>query len=48
MDPDLLASQKPGDLDLHCFQNRIYLGSRVNLLCPFHSAQFNYESTLAL
>ena len=32
MDPDLLASQKPADLDLHCFQNRIYLGSRVNVL----------------
>ena len=24
MDPDLLASQKPADLDLHYFQNRIY------------------------
>ena len=22
MDPDQLASQKPADLDLHCFQNR--------------------------
>ena len=27
MDPDQLASAKPPDLDLHCFQNRIYLGS---------------------
>ena len=26
-DPDHLASQKPADLDLHCFQNRIYSGS---------------------
>ena len=23
MDPDQLASEKPADLDLHCFQNRI-------------------------
>ena len=22
MDPDQLASEKPADLDLHCFQNR--------------------------
>ena len=27
VDPDQLASQKPADLDLHCFQNRQYLGS---------------------
>ena len=27
VDPDQLALQKPADLDLHCFQNRIYLGS---------------------
>ena len=26
VDPDQLASEKPADLDLHCFQNRIYLG----------------------
>ena len=26
MDPDQLASAKLPDLDLHCFQNRIYLG----------------------
>ena len=26
MDPDQLASQKPADLDLHCFQIRIYPG----------------------
>ena len=25
MDPDQLASEKPADPDLHCFQNRIYL-----------------------
>ena len=26
VDPDQLASQKPADLDLHCFQNRTYQG----------------------
>ena len=26
VDPDQLASQNPADLDLHCFQNRIYIG----------------------
>ena len=25
VDPDQLAPQKPADLDLHCFQNQIYL-----------------------
>ena len=25
-DPDQLLLQKPTDLDLHCLQNRIYLG----------------------
>ena len=25
MDPDQLAFKKPADLDLHCFQNGIYL-----------------------
>ena len=29
MDPDQLASQKPADLELHCFQNRIYMGGYV-------------------
>ena len=29
MEPDQLASKKPADLDLHCFQNRIYLGLRL-------------------
>ena len=24
VDPERLASEKPADLDLHCFQNRIY------------------------
>ena len=24
--PDQLASEKPADLDLHCFQNRLYPG----------------------
>ena len=27
VDPDQLASKKPADLDLHCFQNRLYPGS---------------------
>ena len=27
VDPDQLASQKPADLNLHCFQNRISLGT---------------------
>ena len=27
VDPDQLASEKPADLDLHCFQNRIQPGS---------------------
>ena len=26
LDTDQLASAKPADLDLHCFQNGIYLG----------------------
>ena len=26
VDPDQLASVKPADLDLHCFQNKIYPG----------------------
>ena len=26
VDPDQMASEKPADLDLHCFQHRIYLG----------------------
>ena len=26
-DPDQLASEKPADLDLHCFQSRAYPGS---------------------
>ena len=26
MDPDQLASEKPADLNPHCFQNRIYMG----------------------
>ena len=24
MDPDQLASEKPADLDLHCFQTKVY------------------------
>ena len=27
MDLDQLASEKPADLEPHCFQNRMYLGS---------------------
>ena len=29
MDPDQLASEKPADLDLHCFQNKIYIDQYV-------------------
>ena len=29
MVPDQLASQKPADLDLQCFQNRIYGGEAL-------------------
>ena len=25
MDPDQLASEKPADRDLHCFEKRIYM-----------------------
>ena len=32
VDPDQLASQKPADLYLHCFQNRIYPGSACSVL----------------
>ena len=33
VDPDQLAShEKPADLDLHCFQNRIFLGSAFMVL----------------
>ena len=38
VDPDQLASEKPADQDLHCFQNRLYLGSawlRVSVLILF-------------
>ena len=39
MDPDQLASQKPADLDLHCFQTeifelsmvRVYIGGKMKL-----------------
>ena len=27
VDPDQLASEKQVDLDIHCFHNRIFLGS---------------------
>ena len=27
VDPDQLVSKKPADLDLHCFENRIYPNS---------------------
>ena len=29
VDPDQLASEKPADQDLHCFQNGIYICIRV-------------------
>ena len=39
MDPDQLASEKPADLDLHCFQTRIYPGlvmARVKIRKRIH------------
>ena len=30
VDPDQLASKKPADLDLHCFQNWIISGFRMD------------------
>ena len=30
VDPDQLASEKPADLDAHCFQNLIYPGSMLS------------------
>ena len=35
VDPDQLASEKPADLALHCFQNRIYLGFSIAREKPF-------------
>ena len=32
VDPDQLASQEPADLDLHCFQNRIYPALAYNYI----------------
>ena len=29
MDPDQLASEKPADLDLQCFQNSLYPGEAL-------------------
>ena len=31
-DPDQVASQKPADLDLHCFQNNIYHKIKIKKL----------------
>ena len=49
MDLDLLASQKIADLDLHCFQNRIYaemalrefinLVKRIICFCDYNMLQ---------
>ena len=35
VDPDHLASEKPADLDLHCFQNRIHHGIGYGFLLFF-------------
>ena len=44
VDPDQLASQKPADLDLHCFQNRIYPGrySLYNIIL-YNKQQFFFK-----
>ena len=31
VDPDQLASEKPADLDLHCFQNMFIVISRLSM-----------------
>ena len=55
VDPDQLASQKPADLDLHCFKNRIYPSYehgnvfRHYCFCVFQLANFttlNIKKTL--
>ena len=38
MDPDQLASWKPADMDLHCFQNGICLGLACQVLYIFAAA----------
>ena len=51
MDPDQLAIEKPADLDLHCFQNRIYPGSvsvvgvenDINLRVYFYLLSHGFE-----
>ena len=40
MYPDQLASEKPADLDLHCFQNRIYLDSALQGLRKHGSIRY--------
>ena len=35
VDPDQLASKKPADLDLHCFENRTYLSPARKRLMIF-------------
>ena len=46
-DPDLLASQKPNDLDLHCLQRRGLSGfSRTRVNKPSESALKFSDSTI--
>ena len=40
MDPDPLASVKPADLDLHCFQNRMHLDLKKQGLKLFLAGDF--------
>ena len=46
MDTDQLASQKPSDLDLHCFQNGIYLSesSMVRVKLSPNQSETAYEN----
>ena len=39
-DPDQLASEKPADLDLYCFQNRIYLGFNMVRVNPVKVSEY--------
>ena len=46
MDPDQLASEKPADQDLHCYQNGIYAGSAWSELSTSHKAfSSNFEKS---
>ena len=44
MDPDHLASLRPADLDLHCFQNRIYPGKGLSIYQDLNQLHFFFIS----